>query len=210
MLRMKSKFDRHNRARLLDWLAHYSDFHQPGYESGLLNFEEMEDFGPRSPLTSAKLERLDDPDAYRHHRILTEAVRRLERERWRLYERLLPVYFAEDPNPTLPYCWRDETAGSPEVSSAVDSWNEAVNFMHAHVRERLGKNERLKVQVPRGARGAGPAKVRVVNPRHEKTLDIFYSHLENSRKPVAIKKTAEECGYSRSRMYGIVKQAERV
>jgi hypothetical protein len=54
----------------------------------------------------------------------------------------MPVYFADDPNPTLPDRWREEAADSQGARSALADWQEAVDFMHAHVHKRLGKDER--------------------------------------------------------------------
>src|SRR5215217_6575722 len=133
----EGKFYRHNRVRLLAWLRCYSDYHEPGHCEGVPNFEEMEAHGARSPLPNDKLRRLDDKETHSCHRILTRAVKELKRERWRLYENLLPVYFGDDPNPSLPCRWREVTFASPMARLALAAHQEAVEYMHAHVERGL-------------------------------------------------------------------------
>lgn len=199
----EGKFYRHNRARLLAWLRCYSDFHEPGYGGGVPDFREMEGYGARSPLTNRVMKRLDDEEVYRCHQILTKSVDKLERERWRLYEGLLPVYFGDDPNLTLPCRWREGTPDSPTARLALAAHDEAVAFMQEHVEREPSRYglERLKVKAPWWP----PAAPWPIVPQGVGMLEAYYGHLEIDDEPTAVHKAAEETGRAEEAVRAVVR-----
>lgn len=205
-----SKFYRHNRARLLTWLRYYADHHEPGYSQGVPDFREMQGYGSCSPLNSYRLKRLDDEEVYRCHRILTRSVDKLQHERWRLYEGLLPVYFSDDPSPTILDRWHEGALDPPAARLALAAHDEAVEFMHAHVEQELSRHglKRLKVNVP--CWWTPGAKPHSIEPEHVEVLEAYYGYLETNDTPTAVCKAAEETGYAAESARKLVRQAEGV
>jgi hypothetical protein len=135
-----------------------------------------------------------------------EAVKRLQQERPQLYMRLVPVYFADDPNPTLPDRWREEASNSRGARLALTEWSKAVDFMHSYLKERLGSDDRLKVYTPEWVERTRLR--RPVKPRRAEALATYYRHLERHDRSTAVRLTAQQTGYSVGNVRVIIRQAE--
>ena len=80
----------------------------------------------------AELERILS-NGNNHPPEVEEAVERLHRERWPLYMRLVAPYFSERPRPELVGIWRSEASESVARRLALADYDEALDFMLAHL-----------------------------------------------------------------------------
>lgn len=107
----RGRFWKYNRRVVREWLYYFRDLFEEGYVASGANAGPGPAGGGEGRLDlldDARIDRMQSVEESVSHKVLLRAKAALERDRWSLYMRITPAYFADDPNPGLPDVWEDE------------------------------------------------------------------------------------------------------
>lgn len=187
----------HNLDCISSWLHLYGNEY-PGGPQDLIVLESRKLEGKALIKGWYTIKVLDSERRWDSHSLLRTIVdTELKQQRWFLWINLRDVFLADpDPDPTLLDKWLED--GGVEARLRLGMFDDALEWIADRIEEKRGKDFRLSVPILQLAtvREIGKPK-----HKHEKVRSVFTRHRkELGKDSKAIKRTAQETGYSQSQV----------